>query len=216
MKQLKWLMGPAALAIALGVTGTVVHAQPDPGGAPVGENPPNDPQRPDFRNMTPEQRQQMMQQAREQMLRRTLDNSGFTSRPVQDAVVAFVKAQEQATLPLQEQSRRLIEAVSTPGIPEAQVATLLTNFQTAVAAEKARRQAARAALDAKINYSKQPRLAVLLTAMGFIGDETAMLRGIGGGMMGGPGGFGGPGGRGGFGGGPGGADGGFGPGRREQ
>jgi hypothetical protein len=87
-------------------------------------------------------------------------------------------------------------------------------LEDATKAEKTRRQQASTDLDAKIGYSRLPRLSALLTTMGLIGDESLLLNASNnmGGMMGGPGGgfggrgggpgggFGGPGG-GGFGGG---------------
>jgi hypothetical protein len=165
---------------------------------------------PDFSTMTPEQRQQWMEQRQQQMrqaraesVRRMLTDAGFTQAGLQDAVVNFVQEQDEATRPLQEQARKVNQALRNGGMTEAQLATLLSDFRSDVAQEKARRAKALKELDAEIGYSKQPRLDALLTMNGLIGDEAAFAGGMGG--RGGPGG---PGGRGGGWGGPGGRGGG--------
>ena len=69
MKRQKWLVVPTALAACLGLA-DVMGAQPNPNNGPRGANSPNQRQRPGqragFGNMTPEQRQQFMQQMREE------------------------------------------------------------------------------------------------------------------------------------------------------
>jgi hypothetical protein len=202
MKTKKW-MAPLAVACALGVTG-LANAQPNVGGGQA-QNPQNQQPgggRPDFRNMTPEERQQMMQQFRERGIRRALEGGGFTAATIQDPVVAYAKAQDAAITPLQDLARQLVEAVSTPGVTDDKIAALLKQFQEAVAAEKARRKTARAELDKKINFSKQARLEALLTSLGLVGEDSLGLGALGG--FGGRGGFGGPGGGPGGAGGPGG------------
>lgn len=165
--------------------------------------------------MTPEEQQQMMAQFRETRLRRQLAAANADPK-AQDAVVQYSKAQDAATQKIQDLMRQLVEAVSTKGTPDDKIATLLKQLEDATAAEKARRQTARTALDAQTGYSKNARLNGLLTTMGLVGDESLMLgnvQGANGGMMGNMmggrgGGFGGPGG--GPGGGFGGPGGGFG------
>ena len=168
MKQQKWIAAPLALTLCLA---GAAHSQPNIAAPGAGQNPQNWQQgpgggnRPDFGAMTPEQRtaffQQMRNQMKERMIRGMMDNAAFTAKPMQDAVVAFAKTQDDAAISLQEKSRKLVEAVSTKGTPDAQIATLLKAFQDAVAAEKARRKTAQAALDTQIKYSTQPRLAAL-------------------------------------------------------
>lgn len=201
MKNNKWLAGPVVLGLTMAMSGVALYAQPanPPEG---GNNQPGGANRPDFRNMTPEQRQQWMRRMQEQRIRGALTPAGFTDAALQDAVIAFVNEQETATQELQRKERELGRVAREGGMADAQLATLLAEFRTAVAAEKTRREAATKALDAKIEFSKKPRLDALLTTMGVIGDESSIAGGMGAGRgMGGPGIGGRGGGRGGRGGG---------------
>lgn len=185
--------------LALGLGG-VLQAQPDDNNAPKADNPPNARprgNRPNLRDMTPEQRRQAMKKMREQGLRRTMTRSGFADAALQDAVVEFADAQAEATQSLQEKARLLTQAVRNQDSTDEQIAALLADFRTAAAAEKTRRATALAELEAATEFSKKPRLDALLTLSGIIGDETSLLGGAGGGrgQMGG-GGRGGRGGRG--------------------
>ena len=154
--------------------------------------------------MTPEEQQQWMAQMRESRLRRQLASANADQK-TQDAIIQYEKVQNAAGQKLQELMNQLIEAVSTKGTPDEKIAALLKQLEDATTAEKARRGQARTDLDAKIGYSRLPRLNMLLSTMGLVGDENLLLGGSNSmGNMGGPGGgFGG-----GFGGrGPGGAGG---------
>ncbi len=153
--------------------------------------------------MTPEEQQQMMAQMRENRLRRQLA-AGNADQKAQDAIIQYSKAQDEATQKIQDLMRQLVEAVSTAGTPDTKIAALLKQLEDATSAEKTRRQKARTDLDAKIGYSKLPRLSAVLTTIGLVGDESLLLNSTQGGNMGmmmggrgqgGPGGgFGGPGG----------------------
>lgn len=199
------MVGPLALGLALGVSG-VAQAQPG-GNAPLGQNPPNTNggNRPNWRNMTPEQREAMMVQMREGAIRQGLTQLGFPQAETQDALVEFVNTQEAATRPLQEKQRALMTALVTPEATNEQVTTLMTEWTALATAEKTRRAQAIKDLDTSISYSKNPRLNALLTVFGILGDEssssttlTATMANLGGGRGGfggpGPGGPGGPGG----------------------
>ena len=208
-KIARTMAGPLALGLALGISG-VAQAQPG-GNAPMGENPPNT-NRPNWRNMTPEQREAMMAQMREQAIRQGLTQLGFTQAETQDALVEFVNAQEAATRPLQEKQRALMTALVNPATTNEQISVLTTEWTALATAEKTRRAQAIKDLDASISYSKNPRLNALLTVFGVLGDESSLSSPFGAAMGGGRGGMGGPGGGNGgfpnFGGGPGGGRGG--------
>lgn len=63
MKSSQWKAGTVVAGLVVGLGGSVLHAQP--GGNGIGQNPPNDPQggrRGNRPPITPEQRQQWMQQ----------------------------------------------------------------------------------------------------------------------------------------------------------
>lgn len=196
---------PLVKALALGVAisasalmSGIAVAQPPVGGG-QGQNPPNQNpggNRPDFGNMTPEQRRQFFEQRQsemqERMLRGMMERGGFNNTAHQDAVVAFSKEQDKATEPLKAMGEKLVTAVSTMGVPDTEVARLLKEFQDAVAKEKARRKTARADLDKKISYTKQPRLEMMFTMFGLLSDDSlsmgAMMGRMFGGGQGGPGG----------------------------
>ena len=176
--------------------------------------------------MTPEQRQQFFQQQQQQRradwIRQVMTASGFADTTVQDAVIAFMAAQDKRG-PLQEQAHDLSALLIDPNSTNDQLKTSLADFRQAVATDKARHDAELAALDTQIKYSTQPRLETLLVLLGAVGYEIPQIGGVGAvfpdspyGNRGGRGGQGGgPGGRGGQGGGPGGQGGqGGGPGGR--
>jgi hypothetical protein len=125
--------------------------------------------------LTPEERRQANATARERGLRSLLAEAGFEQKDVQDAVVAFVNEQDQAREPLRDQAAKLMDTVTGAATGDALVPGLLAELRKNVAAEKERRKAAETALDAKINYSKQPRLEAILTVLGIIGDEAVSL-----------------------------------------
>ena len=207
-KYFQALAAPTAIALTLALSGTV-QAQPDaaPG---MGGNPPNQ-QGGGGRggrgggNMTPEQRAQMMQQMKERRalgLRQMMTQANITDGGTQTFVIDYVDAQTDAEQSLQDKARAVQDALRNPNSTDEQIATALADFRAAVAAEKARREAALKQLDEDVSYSKNPRMDALLTMGGLIGDEASYVGGMGG-RGGGPGGFGGmggPGGRGGRGG----------------
>src|SRR5438093_11800892 len=119
MKQQKWLVGSVVLAATMGLAG-IAGAQQPGGGGQGG-------QRPNFGNMTPEQRQQFFQQQREQQrqdwIRQAMTASGFTDKTVQDAVIAFMAAQDKASGPLQEQAHDLSALLIDPNATNEQIKT---------------------------------------------------------------------------------------------
>lgn len=133
--------------------------------------------RPNFRNMTPEQRQQMMQERMAESFKTTLTGAGFTEESLQNAIVEHAQAQDTAIAPLRERNQKFSQALSAGAVNDEQAAAALKTMRELVAAEKERRTTAAAALDEKIGYSKQPKLEALLTSMGLIGDEAAVLSG---------------------------------------
>lgn len=140
-------------------------------------------------NMTPQQRaqRQQRQQQREvqrqasewDWVRQTLAASGYKDAPMQNAVIAFMQAQERAREPLREQARTLAESLVNPAVPDAQLSTNLAAFRTAMATDATRHDSELAALDQAVKYSTQPRLEMLMTVLGVVGPETPTLGGVG-------------------------------------
>ena len=213
VKHQKWLIGPAVVACTLGVAGLMVsQTKPANGqGAPPPGQRPGGPggNRPNFGSMSPEKMQQMRQQFMERRVRDELTRAGYGQKTIQDPVVKFVQSQMAERTRLRDKASKLRQAVAGKA-SDAQIAKLLAELRAAAQAAKAHRDLAQKQLNAKIGYSKKPRLEAVLTLAGVVGDGQFMggpggfggPRGFGG--PGGPRGFGGPGGPGGPGGGPGG------------
>jgi hypothetical protein len=201
--ELKYAKGLLALGLVLGILAIPSQAQPG-FGAGGGQD------AADYRQLSPEQQELLAEKvrdfAREQMIRLMLSNAGFADKAVQDEVVAFANEQSKAMAKLNEQNGRLRMGLREQNTPANQLTTLMSEYNAAVTAENTRRKTALDALDAKINFRKQPRLEAVLTTMGVVGDEM-VVAGLGGGV-GGAGGRGFGGGMGGFGGGFGGFGGG--------
>jgi len=166
-----WL---AALASVAGRAG----AQPDPNNQPKAKNP-DTPQPQVFqRQLRLVQPGQMGQQ----QLRNELAQAGYTDTALQDALVAYADEQGKAREKLREKARKVNDALHGNAVTDNDMRTLLEEFRAAVDDEKSRREAAFKALDAKIGYSKKPKLEALLTMLGLIGDEASYLREPNGGM----------------------------------
>lgn len=159
-----------------------------------------------FRNMTPEQRQQAQAQGRERQLRGALNQIG-EGDATQTAVLAFVKEQSDAATALQPKIAAMRAFFRGNGGDDAAIKSALADYRSAVDAARKTRDAQTADLDKQISFSTKPKLEALLTMLGVIGDETAFVANLsgearlpGGRGGGGGGGRGGRGGRGGFGG----------------
>jgi hypothetical protein len=188
----KWpalLLCTGAALAPIGGSLSNAQAQNNPGGGGQNNNGGNAGQggnRSNFRDMTPEQRQQMQaeankRRAQEQQtwLRQAMAASGANETAAQDAVIAFVEADEKARLALQEQARALSALLIDPATTDEQFKTAVVAFRTANAAEVTRRQTELASLDAATKYSTQPRMETLLTVLGVLGSEISNLGGLG-------------------------------------
>ena len=194
---------------ALGLLACTAFAQVpgDNGGGGNGAG--NGGNRPNFGNMTPEQRQQMRAQMRANQIKQSLVAAGYTDDATQQAVVDFATAQSTAATAIQPKIEALRTAFQNKA-DDKTVSDALAAYRTAVEDARKAHETAIADLDKTVSFSTKPKLEALLTMLGLIGDENgfvsnlagqAQLPGAGGGRGGGPGGMGGPGG---FGGGPGG------------
>jgi protocatechuate 3,4-dioxygenase beta subunit len=125
-----------------------------------------------------------------QSLRSTLQRAGFNDTKLQEAVVAFATAQNTARQTNRNRLREMTQQATGGQITDVQARESLHALRQAISAEKARAAKASKELDQQIGYSKSPRLELVLTTMGLIGEASTL--GINTGMMGGPGGPGGP------------------------
>lgn len=128
----------------------------------------------DWENMTPQQRDQWFRKFAEDRLRESLTRHGFAQEELQDAVVEFSRVVESDRRTIREKSGKLREGMDAKA-GDAQIANLLGDLRRSVAYAKIRRDRARRVLNAKISFSKRPRLDALLSLSGLGGDESHYL-----------------------------------------
>jgi hypothetical protein len=189
-KQLFGLGGALCAGVLLAQT---AWAQPDPNDAPKADNPP-EANRPRFNRNNGEQMRQQM----EERMRAMLGQVGVNEKETQDSVLEFIKNDMEARRPLREQGMKLFQALRNGGVNDDQMLALVTDYRAAQEAETARREQAMKDFDAKVHYTKNPRLEAVLLLAGVIGEGgNAMFLQMGGGGFGAGGGGRGMGGRGG-------------------
>ncbi len=156
-----------------------------------------------MKNMTPEQRQQMqerMQQFQQMMggatgatgttapapqmsvedARRALLNSALiTDRATQDAIIAFVDAQDKRRAALTQKALALNGALADESVRPSHLSALLDDLHQATKDEQAQNKDGLAELDTKIQYSTTPRLEAFLTLIGVLGDDANLAGGFG-------------------------------------
>lgn len=128
----------------------------------------------EWENMAPEDRERVMRKFAEDRFREGLTNAGFTQDSLQDAAVDFLRIVEADRRSIREKGGRLRGAVAD-GSSDAQIATLMTDLRRAVADAKSRRDRGRKELNAKIRFTKKPKLDAILSLYGLGGDESAYL-----------------------------------------
>ena len=142
-----------------------------------------------FVSMTPEEQEQWKQQMQPQGIRNIVSRAGF-EEDVAQALIAFVaeRAQSRRRLCAFADVLYLCESTkSSPSPSDAQIATLLEQYQAEAEAERARNEAAAQALDQTLGWSRSPRLKSFLLRTGLIGDarwlsHTDMMPPTGGGL----------------------------------
>jgi hypothetical protein len=145
-------------------------------------------------NLTPQQREQMFRKFMEDRLRASLTRHGFAQDELQDAVVEFSRVIENDRRTIREKSGKLLEGMDQKA-SDAQIANLLADLRRSVSYAKIRRDRGRRVLNAKISFSKKPRLDAVLSLSGLGGDESPYLMSSFGGRSFGRRSFGGHGGR---------------------
>jgi hypothetical protein len=150
----------------------VAQAQPDLNNAPKADNPP-----PRNRPNRGGRGDNENRRSPEENVRMILAQAGVNDAATQTAVLDYIKADIEARSPLREQGKSLLKALQAGAVTDDQLLALVTDYRAAQQAEKARRERAQADLDAKINYSKNPRLEAILLLTGLIGDGPMMFQG---------------------------------------
>jgi len=123
--------------------------------------------------MTPEQRQEQS----EERLRNVMKENGITEPADQNAVLAYLADELEARRPLRQKGMKLQEALSDSNTTDAQIKALVDDYHNAQKVEEQRRIKAQNDLDAKIHYTKNPRMEGFLMLMGVLGDGQPMMQG---------------------------------------
>lgn len=176
----------AALAISLVSLAPCALAQPNPGQGLAANPPAQNPFMPnmqEWQKMTPEQRREALLKAVDQTVRGALGFMGYNEQPVQDAVATFATEQEKALEPVREKHRKVSQALLNKALSEEQVGVLMDELRIAETEARQKRGEAIAALEAKTNFSKKPRLAVFLSLTGLTGEQTGLIGGVLGNIM---------------------------------
>lgn len=131
---------------------------------------------------TPAEREAMrakMEAARaertETALRAALTRSGAADAATQNAVLDYAKSEMAARADSAKAKAKVMQALRTGAVTDSQFGVLLDEMRSAAEQEKTRRARSAAALDAKIGYTKKPRLEAVLVLTGLVGDEAATL-----------------------------------------
>jgi hypothetical protein len=124
------------------------------------------------RNALMERRARLERQIREWMAK-----AGVNDESSQSAIIAHISGEVRARRPLRDAGRKLFQSMQADTVPEEQMRSQLAEYHAALEADKARRQAAEADLDAKIHYTQKPRLEAMLLVFGIIGDGPLLIPG---------------------------------------
>jgi hypothetical protein len=119
--------------------------------------------------------QAQWQAALEQNVRDAISANGFTDVTLQNIILEHIQSESRARAPLRERGRRLFRGLSSPKVGDAEMSLALGGYIAAIEADRTRRAAAEAELDAKIGWSKNPRLHSMLLLFGIIGESPITL-----------------------------------------
>lgn len=105
----------------------------------------------------------------EARLRDLMSQMGIVSASTQDAILAFMNADEEGKRGVRDAGRKLLAGIRRDSPPE-RLKALLSEYQGAIDGENLRRERAQTALDAQVGYSLDARLESLLWLLGVLGQ----------------------------------------------
>lgn len=108
-------------------------------------------------------------------IRNLMRSLGCDSRDVQDMIIAHIAADMNESEEMRTTQLRLLQAMRTKGLPDAQLSVLLDDCRDAFEADKTRRTVAQTQLKGKIGYALTPRIESLLLLLGLEGDVVITL-----------------------------------------
>ena len=107
-------------------------------------------------------------------IKEQLTKAGFADAALQTAVVGEFRAKDAAQTDLEGQWQKINQALEGKKMPAADLKAMIQGVRAAVAKEKARHDAASAALETQFHLSQTPALDALLMTMGITGDEASI------------------------------------------
>ncbi len=105
----------------------------------------------------------------EKRMRDMMARSGISAAATQDAILAFLRADEDEKRSVREASRRLWNGMQRDA-PAERLRALLSDYQKALQNARDNRARAQTALDARVGYSLDARLESLLWLLGVLGE----------------------------------------------
>ena len=114
---------------------------------------------------TPEMRRALL----EVRMRDLMKKLGIVAISTQDAILAFMSADEEGKRQVREAGRKLLQGVRRDAPPE-RLQALLGEYQNAIKADQMRRERAQTALDAQVGWSLDARKESLLWLLGVLGQ----------------------------------------------
>lgn len=124
-------------------------------------------------------------------MKQMMEAAGITDFDVQDAIVAYVAEQNRARATLFQLAQTAAVALQAPTVApinvaageaatagaDSKVAATFKAYEIAVNAENERQEKALKELDAKIKYSKTPRIKAFLTLVGILNNDVLAIGG---------------------------------------
>lgn len=114
----------------------------------------------------------------EERMRALMKAAGITDKAQQDPVVAFVLTQEKARQPLIKTARDVASSLKDGKSTPEQITAKWATYETTLDQDKTRYQKDLATLDAKIGWSKDPRLKSFLTLVGVVNPDSLSYGGV--------------------------------------
>ncbi|BCM89981.1 hypothetical protein IAD21_01832 [Abditibacteriota bacterium] len=110
----------------------------------------------------------------ERLMRDMMARNGITTTSTQDAILTFLRDDEESKRSVRDAGRRLWNGVRRDA-PAERLRTLLNDYEKALDEQRNSRQRAQTALDARVGYSLNARLESLLWLLGVLGEGQNIL-----------------------------------------
>ena len=117
----------------------------------------------------PSKYQQARRLQSENRLREEMRRCGITTTAAQDAILAYLEADEKGRAQVRGTARQLAKAIRGGALPE-RIKDLNADYKNALERDRLRRETARTALNAQVGYSFDPVVEGLLLLVGILGD----------------------------------------------